>query len=278
MQGTEEYVNERLDHLGIVAGVCREIGLAEWLDAQEPGNRQQVSVGTATTAMLLNGLGFSNRQLYLVSQFFANKPVEHLLGPGISAELLNDDCLGRTLDWLYEHDLTKLFAGIASRARRIFGIKAEQIHVDTTSFSVSGEYTREITETTRAEAAVIAITYGYSRDHREDLKQWMLALATTHEGDIPLFMQPLDGNSSDKVSLLLTPMYNWLCPRDAQRDGRWDIDVFASCISSARRSMNVPAVVAFQHPSRAQTPPRSARSRLSADDPLRPIHRPTLPG
>ena len=202
MQGTEEYVNERLDHLGIVAGVCREIGLAKWLDAQEPDNRQQVSVGTATLAMILNGLGFSNRQLYLVSQFFANKPVEHLLGPGISAEMLNDDCLGRTLDWLYAHDLTKLFAGLASRARKLFGIKAEQIHVDTTSFSVSGEYTREIAETTGAEAAVIAITYGYSRDHREDLKQWMLALATTHDGDIPLFMQPLDGNSSDKVSLL----------------------------------------------------------------------------
>lgn len=202
MQEAEEYVNERLDHLGIVAGVCREIGLAEWLDAHEPENRQQVSVGTATTAMVLNGLGFSNRQLYLVSQFFANKPIEHLLGPGISAEMLNDDCLGRTLDWLYEHDLTKLFAGIASRARRIFGIKAEQIHVDTTSFSVSGQYTRELAETTGAEAAMIAITYGYSRDHREDLKQWMLALATTHEGDIPLFMQPLDGNSSDKVSLL----------------------------------------------------------------------------
>ncbi len=77
MEGAEEYVNERLDHLGIVAGVCQEIGLVEWLDAQEPGNRQQVSVGTATVAMILNGLGFSNRQLYLVPQFFANKPVEH---------------------------------------------------------------------------------------------------------------------------------------------------------------------------------------------------------
>ena len=202
MQATEEYVNERLDHLGIVAGVCREIGLAEWLDAHEPEKRQHVSVGTATTAMILNGLGFSNRQLYLVSQFFANKPVEHLLGSGMSAEMLNDDCLGRTLDWLYDHDLTKLFAGIASRARRIFGIKAEQMHVDTTSFSVSGEYMAEMAETSNPEATVIAITYGYSRDHREDLKQWMLALATTHEGDIPLFMQPLDGNSSDKVSLL----------------------------------------------------------------------------
>src|SRR6266487_4044769 len=30
---------ERLDHLGIGAGVCQEIGLASWLDAQEPGNR-----------------------------------------------------------------------------------------------------------------------------------------------------------------------------------------------------------------------------------------------
>jgi transposase len=30
----------------------------------------------------------------------------------------------------------------------------------------------------------------------------MLALATTHDGDVPLFLQPLDGNNSDKVSLL----------------------------------------------------------------------------
>jgi transposase len=199
MPSEESYLNERLDHLGIVAGVCREIELADWLDAQEPKNRQQVSVGTATVAMVLNGLGFSNRQLYLVPQFFANKPVEHLLGAGITAEMLNDDCLGRSLDWLYAHDLTKLFAGIASQARRIFGITAEQVHVDTTSFSVSGDYTRA---QEAAEPAVIAITYGYSRDHRANLKQWMLALATTHDGDVPLFLQPLDGNSSDKVSLL----------------------------------------------------------------------------
>ena len=86
MTTTDIYVNERLDHLGIVAGVCQEIGLAAWLDAQDPGNRQQVSVGTATVAMILNGLGFSNRQLYLVPQFFANKPVEHLLASGITAE------------------------------------------------------------------------------------------------------------------------------------------------------------------------------------------------
>ena len=211
MQAAESYVNERLDHLGIVAGVCEEIGLASWMNKQDPTNRQQVSVGTATTAMILNGLGFSNRQLYLVPQYFANKPVEHLLGKGITADMLNDDCLGRTLDWLYAHDPTKLFAGIAHRARQIFGVSPKQIHVDTTSFAVSGDYPQEKHEHAEApgtgeaglaDPAVIAVTYGYSRDHREDLKQWMLTLATTHEGDIPLFFQPLSGNSSDKVSLL----------------------------------------------------------------------------
>jgi transposase len=187
---------ERLDHLGIVAGVCREIGLAEYLDQLAGPSQQQVSVGTVTVAMILNGLGFSNRRLYLVSQFFASKPVEHLLGPGITAEMLHDDCLGRTLDWLYDHDATALFAGVARQARQRFGVSARHVHVDTTSFAVSGEFDSE------ADAQAIAVTYGYSRDHRADLKQWMLALATTRQGDIPVFCQALDGNASDKATLV----------------------------------------------------------------------------
>jgi transposase len=215
------FVVEHLNHLGIVAEVCREIGVAAWLDQQDPGNRQQVSVGTATVALVLNGLGLSNRRLYLVPQFFADKPVEHLLGPGILAEDLNDDCLGRTLDWLYEQDVTRLFAGLALRARRAFGVEVGRLHADTTSFAVHGQYdpyeqdvpeALETPEMLKAAAqqrgevddstpSVIEVTYGYSRDHREDLKQWMLALVTSGEG-IPQFLQPLDGNASDKRALL----------------------------------------------------------------------------
>ncbi len=200
-----EYQTERLDHLGIVAGVCREAGIAKWLDVQAGEQRRVVSIGTATVAMILNGLGFSNRQLYLIPQYFANKPVEHLLGKGITADMLNDDSLGRTLDWIYEHDPTTLFAGLALQARQRFGIKAQQLHVDTTSMSVSGEYgpgkKKEQAVGEEEEAVPIAITYGYSRDHREDLKQWMMGLVTTNDGDIPIFLRPLDGNSADKASI-----------------------------------------------------------------------------
>jgi hypothetical protein len=106
MQAAESYVNERLDHLGIVAGVCEEIGIAAYLD--------RFAGETKHHAMILNGLGFSNRRLYLVPQFFANKPIGHLLGPSIQAADLTHDCLGRALDWLYAHDPTQLFAGIDS--------------------------------------------------------------------------------------------------------------------------------------------------------------------
>lgn len=70
--------------------------------------------------------------------------------------------------------------------------------MDTTSFAVTGEYDSDL------DAHTLAVTYGYSRDHRADLKQWMLALATTRAGDVPLFCQALDGNASDKVSLVAT--------------------------------------------------------------------------
>lgn len=197
---------ERLDHLGIVAGLCQEIGIADYLDARDTHTHERVSVGAATVAMVLNGLGFANRHLYLVSQFFRTKPVAHLLGPGIMAEDLNDECLGRTLDWLYAHDPTVLFAGIATQARRRLGLSARELHVDTTSFSVSGEYTSSENrhEDGDLDAQAIAITYGYSRDHRQDLKQWMLALATSGEGAILVFLRPLGGNASDQRELAQT--------------------------------------------------------------------------
>jgi transposase len=113
--------------------------------------------------------------------------------------------LGRALDWIYEHDVTTLFAGLALQARQRFGIQAKQVHVDTTSFCVNGEYLAEgktSSENKQEEEAIpIAIVYGYSRDHRADLKQWMLGLVSTHDGDVPIFLRPLDGNSSDKKSI-----------------------------------------------------------------------------
>jgi transposase len=85
-----KYRTERIDHLGIVSGICQEIGLAETIDKQIGSNDRQVSVGQAAQAMVLNGLGFASQALYLTPEFFCNKPVDVLIGEGITAEMLRE--------------------------------------------------------------------------------------------------------------------------------------------------------------------------------------------
>jgi hypothetical protein len=47
----------RLDHVGIVAGLCWEIGMADYLDARDTRTQERVSVGTATMAMVRERVG-----------------------------------------------------------------------------------------------------------------------------------------------------------------------------------------------------------------------------
>ncbi len=50
-----EYTSKNIDHLGIVAGVCKEIGLAQEIDNLVGINEKQiVTTGEAVTAMVIN--------------------------------------------------------------------------------------------------------------------------------------------------------------------------------------------------------------------------------
>ena len=184
-----------LNHFGIVAGICQELQLCHTIDALIPPDPQQtVTTGQAVVAMIINGLGFSNRTLYLFPQFFENKPVDLLIAKGLTAEKLNDDTIGRTLDRLFNYGCTELFCSVASVATEIATVDRKFGHLDTTTFSVHGDY-----NSSAEEGAAIQVTYGHSKEKRPDLKQIFLNLLVSADGGIPLFMQALNGNSSDKL-------------------------------------------------------------------------------
>ena len=185
-----------IDHLGIVAGIIDEIGLAEEIDRRVGTHPQEhVSSSQAVKAMILNGLGFVSAPLYLFGEFFSGKATEHLLGEGIKPEHLNDDRLGRVLDKLFEADLTEVFVGVASKAAERFGSPTKSVHLDATSFHLHGRYDDEGQE----EPEEIRITYGYSREHRPDLKQFVVDLMSTGDGGVPLFLRVADGNEADQA-------------------------------------------------------------------------------
>jgi len=175
-----------------------------------------VSTGHAVKAMILKGLGLVSAPLYLFSKFFEGKPTEHLIGKGIKPEHLNDERLGRVLDKLYVTGLSQTFTAIALSAAVEFDVCLNTVHLDSSSFHLHREYkhyadNREgsllalpinpsINEVSsvnpQAAPLPIHITYGYSRDHRPDLKQFIIDLICSGDGDVPLFFKVADGNQT----------------------------------------------------------------------------------
>jgi transposase len=193
----QHYQSKILDHLGLVAAMFDELEIGQRIDQAiaQDFDQRIVSVGQAVKAMVLNGLGFVNQRLYLMPQFFQTKPTERLIGPGIEAEHLNDDTLGRALDALYDYGVSELFRTLAAHAALRLGLKVRYAHLDSTSFHLDGRYN---SATGAADEGVIHIRPGYSRDHRPDLNQLVLDLIVEQQAGVPLLMEPLSGNSSDQ--------------------------------------------------------------------------------
>lgn len=186
---------EVLDHLGLVAGMFDELGIGDVLDRtmQHTPETRIVTVGGAVKAMVLNGLGCVNQPRYLVPMFFQNTPTQRLIAPGIDAQHLHDDTLGRALDRLYADGVTELYRLLAATAAQRLGLAPTFAHLDRTSFHVDGRYN----SAEEPEERVIHSTRGSSRDHRPDLNQVMLELIVEHQAALPLLMKPLSGHSHD---------------------------------------------------------------------------------
>jgi transposase len=132
---------ERLDHLGIIAGVIKDMGLLEMIDARLGlDDQEDITTGEAIAGMILNGLGFSDRPLSLTPQFFAHKPVVLLFRDGVSAEHFNRCKLGRSLDKTFSYGCDTLFSEVALAVCPQEGIAQTFTCLDTTSFSLTGAY------------------------------------------------------------------------------------------------------------------------------------------
>jgi len=214
MFSTKDLELKKIDHLGIVAGIVDSIGIVEIINnlvGSEPG--EKVSAGQVVKAMILNGLSMMSQPLYMFPKFFELIACEHLIGVGIKAEYLNDDKLGRVFDKLFIKGLDTAFLAVSLNAVKIYQVSLSSSHLDSTSFHVDGEYENSLpsvifenqkesgslekeNEESQSPQA-IKLTYGYSRDHRPDLKQFITQLVCSGDGDIPIYIKAASGNEVD---------------------------------------------------------------------------------
>ena len=194
-----QHESKLIQHLGIISGICNENRLAELIDQHIEQKRRKVSVGQAVQAMILNALGFSGRALYLTPQFYSSRPVDLLVGEGVQAQDLHDSSLGTALDAMFDYGVTELFYSVAKEILERNGIPTRFAHLDSTTFSLHGMYNSD-EDAGDIEEGVVQITKGLSKDNEPGLNQVVLQLICANRSSIPLWIEALSGNTSDKKS------------------------------------------------------------------------------
>jgi transposase len=181
-------------HLPTAAAYCRRLGLVEVVN-NIVSSEMDLSPGVIVQAMVLDTLS-GRSPLYRIKEFLAGQDVELLVGEDLPANAFSDINVGRSLDAIFKAGPAKIVTELGVRATNTFALDTTVPSYDTTSTSLWGDY-RDCEAETPPPGSVI--TWGHSKDHRPDLKQFMTELLCVDRG-VPIFGRNLDGNSSDKTS------------------------------------------------------------------------------
>jgi transposase len=176
-------------YMPIVRAYAEKIGLVEIVNRLVP-SEMDVEPGHMVLAMILDTLT-GRSPLYHLESFFESQDIELLLGKRYGAKSFNDDNLARFLDKIFDAGTMKIFTEVAISAARVFSLEKRYVHFDTTSLMVHGDYDPHADDP-------FVITFGHSKDHRPDLKQFVLSMLCV-DGNVPIFGNTEDGNSSDKT-------------------------------------------------------------------------------
>jgi len=171
---------------------------------------------------LLRNLVLSHRPLYSLGEWAAGMDAGCLgLTPG-QTRALNDDRVGRALDDLFDADRQALLTDLVVRLIQEFRIDLSELHNDSTSLTLFGDYPQGDGRRVRGKPSV-QVTWGYNKDHRPDLKQLLWILTISADGAVPVHFKVANGNTEDSSTHLET----WKLLRGLM--GRADFLYVADC-------------------------------------------------
>ena len=163
-----------------------ELGLRAFWDEALGDQRGEVPWAKVVELLVVNRLCDPRSELFLHEKWFPQTAMDLLLDS--TAAVAEKDRLYRALDRMVGHK-EALERHLAERWRDLFGASFDVLLYDLTSTYFEGE----------AEGVEKAAR-GYSRDHRPDCVQVVIALVVTPEG-FPLSYEVFEGNRADVTTL-----------------------------------------------------------------------------
>jgi transposase len=207
----------RVGLLPILNRILERLRIEEFFRDYLPPQDRRCRIDPALGLLvLLKNLLLSREPLYGVGEWAARHAPD-LLGlsePQIAS--LNDDRAGRCLDRLFQNDYGSLALAVATHALSEFGVALDQLHNDSTTITLHGDYLDATDEEKRQQQTRLAITWGHNKDHRPDLKQLLFILTVSNDGGVPVYFQAKSGNTADDQTHRAT--WDLLCTLAGRRD------------------------------------------------------------
>jgi hypothetical protein len=171
---------------GLGCELWRQLGLDAFWQARLGEGREEVPWAKVLELLVVSRLVSPGSEFRLHRQGFDQSAMGDLLGTGFA--VAEKDRLYRCLDRILKHKAA-LFEHLRQRWQELFQARFDVLLYDLTSTYIEGEGE----EIPKAQ-------HGYSRDHRFDCRQVVIALVVTPEG-FPLAYEVLEGNTSDRTTL-----------------------------------------------------------------------------
>ena len=160
----------------------RRLGLDRFFEQAMDDNVAEVPWSRVAAVLAINRLCAPGSELAIEERWYPATALDDLLE--IEAGKINDTRLYRCLDRILPHK-TKLEQHLKQRYGELFGAEFDVLLYDLTSTYVEG-----------AAEENPMMGRGYSRDHRPDCEQMVIALIVNREG-FPFSYETFDGNRAD---------------------------------------------------------------------------------
>jgi transposase len=196
--------SERSDDIPLLLHQLQQLQLAEVIDAHLPsphGNRQGLSYGQLSVVLLSYIMSQADHRLCAV-EAWSNQHMQTLtMGTGwsMNAKDASDDRLGALVELIGSQveSREQIEQQLGQRMIQAYELPTEIARCDTSSFSVY----HQMDETDEDNSL---LRFGYSKDHRPDLRQYRQLLGTLDPAGVPLVSETLAGNGADDPIYLPT--------------------------------------------------------------------------
>ena len=187
---------ERMDDIPLLITHRQRMKLAELLDKHIPthGHRKGLSVGELSVVWLAHILSQADHRMNRVQEWVTRR-LETVRGCGMDAlcpQDLTDDRLADVLRLLSDDVHWQAFEQeLMGQLVRVYDLQAQCVRIDTTTASSYAEVTEQG-----------LLQLGHSKDHRPDLPQLKLVLASLDPLGMPLATEVISGEHADDPEYL----------------------------------------------------------------------------